>query len=787
MRVDLFHNKIVKDTMSESFKRSVAEKLVPLIAEACPDATRILMYEDYIQDSFLEGGKWYYPLTVYEDGLVTTVWVMWDFDKKSFSSPSPYSYLKDEPLEFELCGFVPESFIDRMKNRAISYDDTAIKVNVRAASDDPLILSGRYSQTFVDALAVQITRAISRAMSIEGIEKSSIELELMFAPGTYMEHTSENITYRRLLLVDGTSQPRDFWVKWTRKGGGVAYTVNDMVTDGDITFELGEDVSQKIREKEYRFLCSSNPSKYQSAMGKRTVTEWREVVKRAIKRGEVKKVPLVSEPDDTETMESLYKIIGDAEPTVADVTAPAPTPETITEDSFSDIMEMARRALINSESYSEGEPAPEPIFDLGIVGEDSIDTLEPLPEDDNTDFLPSFDMNESMTVDAALALLENEGEESASEELADISEELADIPEELTSEIETVIEDESADEPELEIPTEDVPDDELDTEDITESEPAPEDEGESCDEIEESLCEAPDETHAMSEDELRRTIEAEVRLEYEKELREKTSEELQHTKKLYEMLRVENFELSEKFELLSEGISALREENDMLREELRSLREENTSLSLARIAAEEAQERSEKNENTLRQELEARDRADARERDRIAEVARIAVEEQKRREREEEELRIKEETERAEEEERNRIAEERRAEEERIRRDIEERANRTAIENYTPSYIEPKPKAPIAPTSPYISKRAKIIFRYPVDMGIVNSIKTIVELTLSANDKQHIHIKMKANQEDKTTINLDILQMPAEESELLIAIVKAIGNGRIGVSKIILE
>lgn len=784
MRVDLFHNKIVKDTMSESFKRSVTEKLVPLIAEACPDATRILMYEDYIADNFLEGGRWYYPLTVFEGDLITTVWVMWDFDKKSFSSPSPYSYIKDEPLEFELCGFVPESFIDKMRGRATSYDEDAIKVNVRAASDDPLILSGRYSQTFVDVLARQITYALSRAMSIDGLGESSIELELMFAPGTYMEHTSENVTYRRLLLVDGTSQPRDFWVKWTRNGGGVAYTVNDCVTDGDITFELGEDVSQKIREKEYRFLCSSNPSKYQSAMGKKTVTEWREVVKRAIKRGEVKKVELPTEPADNEAMESLYKIISDTEPVVAEEPVTVPAPEVESDDSFSDIMELARQALINSESYSEGEPTHEPIFDLGIDTEPALDTLEPLPDDDNTDFLPPFDMKEPMTVDAALALLDredelgDEGDELIEETEEAVELEKSELEAEESAEVEVTLA-----EPILEPTAEAFDEDEptIDAEGEDESEPEP------VDELDAPIDEASAADPVISEDELRCMIEAEVRLEYEKELREKTSLELQHTRKLYDMLRTENDNLAEKFELLNDSVTALRRENDVLREELRSLREENTALALAARAAEEAQERSEKNESTLREELEARDRADARERDRIAEVARIAVEEQKRREREEEELRIKEEAERAEAEERCRIAEERRAEEERIRRDIEERARRTAAENYAPSYTPPKPETAAAPASSYISKRAKIIFRYPVDMGIVNSIKTIVELTLSANDKQHIHIKMKANQEDKRTINLDILKMPAEESELLIAIVKAIGNGRIGVSKIILE
>lgn len=776
MRVDLFHNRIVKDTMTESFRLGVESSLVPLISEACPDATGILMYEDYIKDGFFEDGKWYYPLTVFTAGIPSTVWVMWDFDRKSFNSPSPYSYSKSEPLEFMLAGFVPESFLDKMKDRAISYDESAIKINVRAASDDPLILSGRYSQTFVDELARQITRAITRAMSIEGVTGSSIELELMFAPGTYMEHTSENVTYRRLLLVDGTSQPRDFWVKWTRTEGGVAYTVNDNVTAEDITFELGEDVSQKIREKEYRFLCSSNPSKYQSAMGKKTVTEWREVVKRAIKRGELVKVELQPEPADTETIDSLYAVLDKLDPVSGEKADTAPEQTAEPEDNFADIMELARQALINSESYSEDEPMPEPMFDLGIADAPLDDTLEPVSADESVDFLPSFDISEPMNLDAALALLEKEEDEP---ELLLDSDEVSEPEPELLSDIDEVSEHELLSdmdyisEPEAEI--DEVTEYELSIEALSVADPVAE------------ADDAPEALGAVREDEIRREIEAELRLEYEKNLREKSELELEHTKKLYDMLRSENENLKERFEVLNDGLSALRAENDTLRDELRTLREENNALDRAARLAEEAHERSQKNEYSLRQELEARDRAEARERDRIAEVARIAVEEQKRREREEEELRIKEEAERSAEAERERVAEERRQEEERIRREIEERARRTAEENYSSRYIEPKPVSCVPRESAYFSKRAKIIFRYPVDMGIVNSIKTIVELTLAANGKQHVHIKMKANQEDKTTINLDILKMPTEESELLIAIVKAIGNGRIGVSKIILE
>ena len=64
MRIDLLHNKIVKDTLSPEFEQSVREVLVPIVREAYPEADGILMYEDYLADGFAEGGKWFYPLTV---------------------------------------------------------------------------------------------------------------------------------------------------------------------------------------------------------------------------------------------------------------------------------------------------------------------------------------------------------------------------------------------------------------------------------------------------------------------------------------------------------------------------------------------------------------------------------------------------------------------------------------------------------------------------------------------------------------------------------------------------
>ena len=86
----------------------------------------------------------------------------------------------------------------------------------------------------------------------------------------------------------------------------------------------------------------------------------------------------------------------------------------------------------------------------------------------------------------------------------------------------------------------------------------------------------------------------------------------------------------------------------------------------------------------------------------------------------------------------------------------------------------------------YITKHARLIFRRPVDLNVITKIKEIVEATLVQEQKAHIHIYMKAYPIDSYTINLD-MKLPDTESELLVTLVKAIGNGRLGITKIIVE
>lgn len=313
MIIDLIHNKIVADTISSGFERSFEKILVPaLVAKyAGREICVIQMYEDYISDNFKKNGYWYYPLTVaFADGYETQ-WVRWSVNDKDFEGGVPYSYTGSDDMKIELAE-APEGFEDKLAGRARFCEDGLIKIRVEAIGADSIKLSGKYSQTFIDELARQITLAIGTAMSVEGLANSSLELSLVFAPGTFMEHISENVTYRRLTLSDKSSAPRDFWIKWTKLDGAVAHSVASHVTSENILFELGEDVSQKVREKEYRYLLTSGMDKYHGAMSRKNVTEWREIIKRAIRRGELEKVELEIElsPETRALEEKIADVLG---------------------------------------------------------------------------------------------------------------------------------------------------------------------------------------------------------------------------------------------------------------------------------------------------------------------------------------------------------------------------------------------------------------------------------------------------------------------------------------------
>ena len=165
-------------------------------------------------------------------------------------------------------------------------------VPFKIAATDASYLENTYAPSFVNEMAIQLTAEIESRMMVSGLAESDIELELVFAPGTYMEHPQGDFTYRRLLISTGGRAVKDLWIRWRRVGEGKNFTVCDEIAAEDIQFSLGEDVPQKVREKEYRFLVQADAEKYRAAMGRKNVTEWREIIKRAVKRGTLTKITI---------------------------------------------------------------------------------------------------------------------------------------------------------------------------------------------------------------------------------------------------------------------------------------------------------------------------------------------------------------------------------------------------------------------------------------------------------------------------------------------------------------
>ena len=714
--IDLFHNKIVKDTATDAFVESFKSVLVPMLEDKYGDALEtVMMYEDYLGDDFLFEGEWYYPLSVKlegEDAIIS--WIKWPVTKKTFRNNIPYAYIGQGDVEFSFAGFVPSGFADKLQGRRIDYDRKAIKLTVEAVTDDPTLLVGKYSQTFVDELASQITADICRTVGIEGIENSTMELQLVFAPGTYLEHTSENVTYRRLLLTDKGCQARDFWVKWTRLDGAVGYKVSDTVNEQTVCFKIGEDVAQKIREKEYRFLAGANPSKYQAAMGKKTVTEWRDITKRAIKRGDVTKVASVAEIADhaAAVSDKLRELLGSF-----GVQAPVEESSPVKDESFDVVAELAKSVLGAEESKEEFEEE----FEV------ELEEIEEEPEE----------------------ILESEEEP----EEALKAEEEAEQPEEVIEpEIKSVFDFDFGS---------------LDAE--------PEEEvfsmGEITFEEYESTVAEPKEAvpTVVDEEAIRREIEARLRLEYETEARQRAEREAERLRLEHERLREENERLT-KLAKEAEARRIAEEEARRQEEEARRLAEEQRQRELEEKRAEEER---------IRAELEAKMRLEAEERARIAEAARMAVEEQKRLEaeraaKEERERRevLEREAERLRREEEARRLEEQRRREEQLRREEEERRRKE----------EEAARARVA----IVTKQAKLLFRYSVDLNVIKRIKEVVETVLVDNKKEKLNIHIKAYPQDQNSIALEI-KLPQNEMDLLVSMMKALGGASLGITKIILE
>ncbi|MBQ7363740.1 MAG: hypothetical protein IJW48_04750 [Clostridia bacterium] len=589
-----------------------------------------------------------------------------------------------------------------------------MELKIHAGSEDPSFLEGKYSESFISELARQITLAIEDAMGVSGLDGSTLRLELVFAPGTYMEHTSDNVTYRRLLLSDKSCQARDFWVKWTRLDGAVAYTVSDDVTAETISFELGEDVPQKIREREFRFLCSKNPDKYQAAMGKKTVTEWRDLIKRAVRRGDIVKLESelseASHSDDVQ--DKLLAVLGSFGKSVEVEREEESTP------SFDSIMELARAALDDSAADEARAETDELFLDLGDG--DAEDTGEKPAEDS----LPWF--------------AEDDGDESSDLEEDSLPDglylDLGDGDAEVTGE--------KPAEDSLPWFTEEDEEESPDLEDDVLPLTVPDEADGTAAGAEETVRPSEEDIRRELEERIRRELEEKIRLEYEERDRERRDAAERERR---------------------EGEERMRRENERLAEMARLAEAERARHEAEKLALEEQKK---KEAEELRISIEARAEREARERDRLAEAARRAVIEERCRE-------LERQREREERERREAAAAPPEPEQAAASATGEEAAG--ASEEAAPELIE------------YLAKHARLMFRRPADLNVITRIKEIIENTLIAEHKENIPMHIKAYPIDETTIGLDILRIPESEKQLLVTMMKALGNGHLGIIKITVE
>ena len=491
MFIDLTHNKIISETISAAFVRSVEQQLVPMLESRYGALLGIQMYEDHLADGFLSGGSWYYPLTLVFADSKKLLWIKWHISRGNYAGGNPYAYTGETLINFEIVDVLPDGFRDKAAGRAIFCEEGLIPIKIDAMVDDPAVLAGKYSQTFVDEMARQLTREIASSQGVSTLTGSSIELTLVFSPETYMEHTAESVTYRRLLISDKGCTPRDFWVKWTRLDTATPYTISDAPTPDTISFEIGEDVPQKVREREYRFLMRAGGDKFHSAMSRKKVTEWREILRRAIRRGDLVKVDLdetLSAQRDAELREQLSAILGVEAVPVGPVEKIEPTVNIAADD---ELVRLAREAIMGASAVEEEEI---PV----TVGASDVEEVE-IPVT-----VGASDVEEEeipITVDASV---DAEPVVNDKFDIFALAEE-----EQLTIDL-----DAPAAEPEIEV-------------EVTSDEPV-------------------EETPAQTEEQIRAEIEAKLRLEYEARARAAAEEEAAR-------LRRENELLAEKVRLEAEN------------------------------------------------------------------------------------------------------------------------------------------------------------------------------------------------------------------------------------------
>ena len=698
--------------------------------------------------------------------------------------------------------------LDFYPNKTIEGD--FVKLRVEAVGVDLDRAVNKYPHSFLNEMARQLTDEIEKALGVEGIADSSVELIMAFATDTYLEHVFENVTYRRLMLLDKVSAPRDFWVKWTRLAGDISEYSED-----NIRFELGEDVEQKIREKEYRYLLSAGDEGYHNSMSRKKVTEWREVVKRAAKRGELTKIEsdLELSPEIFEIEARIANLLGKTVPAVS--TESEDVGYVHSDESEFENALAKMREVVDSASEIENEECKMQNAELEMIEE-----IEEIEEDEDDLLFEEVALaeEEPQIIEEAFSLFDAVDEEAEETEEMQNAECGMQNEEETVEEVVEEIIEEIIEETAEEIVEETV--EEVVEETIEEivEETVEEIVEETVDEpiaLQEKITEPVEKVIATPLADraayIRAEIEAKIRLEYESKARIKAEEELIALKCEYQSYKVESEALLadtvrelealrleyhnflqetkrrevQRMEDEAQREAEERELRQQIESQLRREAQERERLEEAAKAALEEQRRSEEMARIAIEEqrrLEETARAALEEQRRLEEAARIAIEEQRRLEVEKARVILqREEQERIEAEARRReaLAREyeanRQAELEQARREAEAERARTAMPEMTGARYT------------YTSKAVKLVFRRSVDPNITTRIHEIIKATVDYYGKDNVSLKIRAMVTDSQTVVLEFAEIPIEEMALLGNIVKILGNSGLGIAKAIIE
>ena len=440
MTVDFFHNQIIKDTVTPVFMESFNENFLPSLSlryENSLDAVQF--YDNHIADGFRIGGIFYYPLTVVISGVAKTEWICWQVSNyRIYDNFNPFSYKGQELLTFSYATKLPEGLSEKLCGMPIYSDGDALPVVMNAATDDKTFLAGKYSQGFIDLMASELTDIIEHELAISGLAESGVTLEMNFAPGTYMEHIAGSTTYRRLSIKARGCGARDLWIKWTRLDGKGTYTISDNVDKSMISFELAEDVPGKFKEREYRYLASSSADKFLGSMKRKNITEWREMMRRVIRRGEVERYERITISKKPQSLEPAPEIKTPVNAVKISTEAPrerdeiterlnallgksdvefSKEPESLAESINSDLSELLRGALGMEEPAADArEEAAEELTEEAIepAAEEIIEpAAEEMPEADPEPPVSAPDESEE---EALEEITENEAEKAEDDE-----------------------------------------------------------------------------------------------------------------------------------------------------------------------------------------------------------------------------------------------------------------------------------------------------------------------------------------------------------------------------------